>query len=103
MGRTVPTYVEQVSQLTEKWSKFRRCLRREDRVDFDRLLQSVRYYVPSATYQCSDDPRESVVLSILLDLQKRLAAIEEKLKVPDATQENPSQLALSEEVDESGA
>jgi hypothetical protein len=72
MGRTVPTFVEQVKQLEEKWLKFRRCLRAEDRVQFDRLLQSVRYYTPSATYQCSDDPREAVVLSILIDLQKRL-------------------------------
>ena len=84
MGRTVPTYTEQVAQLTEKWSKFRRCLRREHRVDFDRLLRSVRRYSPSATYQMSDDPRESVVLSILLDLQQRIAAIEAKMKMPDA-------------------
>lgn len=96
MGRTVPTYVEQVSQLEAKWSKFRRCLRREDREDFDRLLRSVRYYVPSASYQCSDDPRESVVLSILLALEKRLTAIEEKLKMPNAAKEEPTQLLLTE-------
>jgi len=100
MGRTVPTYVNQVSQIVEKWSKFRRCLRREDRIDFDRLLRSVRYYTPPATYQCSDDPREAIVLSILLDLQKRLALIEEKLKLPDAIQEKPIQLALPEQVEE---
>jgi hypothetical protein len=81
MGRTVPTFVEQVKQLEDKWSKFRRCLRAEDRVQFDRLLHSVRYYTPSATYQCSDDPREAVVLSILIDLQKRLTVLEEKMKV----------------------
>jgi hypothetical protein len=96
MGRTCPTYVEQVRQLTEKWSKFRRCLRREDQVEFDRLLRSVRYYSPSSTYQCSDDPREPVVLSILLDLQKRLAQIEAKLKMPDVAGENPAQLSLTE-------
>jgi hypothetical protein len=97
MGRTVPTYTEQVAQLTEKWSKFRRCLRREDQVEFDRLLRSVRYYSPSAMYQCSDDPREPVVLSILVDLQKRLAAIEAKLKMPDMVGENPAQLSLTGE------
>jgi hypothetical protein len=81
MGRTVPTFVEQVKQLEDKWSKFRRCLRAEDRVQFDRLLHSVRFYTPSATYQCSDDPREAVVLSILIDLQKRLTVLEEKMKI----------------------
>jgi hypothetical protein len=89
MGRTVPTYIDQVRQIEAKWSKFRRVLRREDRVHFDRLLRSVRQYSPSGMYQASDDPRESVVLSILLDLQKRLAAIEETLKLPDASEENP--------------
>ena len=96
MGRTVPTYIDQLAQLTEKWSKFRRCLRREDREDFDRLLRSVRHYSPSATYQCSDDIREPVILSILLDLQKRLAAMEAKLKMPGAIEE-PAQLSLTGE------
>jgi hypothetical protein len=35
------------------------------------------------------------VLSILLDLQKRLAVIEEKLKLPDAINETPTQLSLT--------
>ena len=83
MGRTVPTYIEQLAAITEKWAKFRRALRREDQLHFDRLLRSVRQYSPSATYQCSDDPRESVMVSILLDLQKRLAAIEERLNSPE--------------------
>jgi hypothetical protein len=95
MGRTVPTYIDQVRQIEAKWSKFRRVLRREDRVHFDRLLRSVRQYSPSGTYQASDDPRESVVLSVLLDLEKRLAAIEEQLKIPDVSRENPvEQLSL---------
>jgi hypothetical protein len=58
MGRTVPTYAEQVREIEAKWAKFRRALRREDQLHFDRLLRSVRYYSASATYQCSDDPRE---------------------------------------------
>ena len=89
MSRTVPTYVEQVREIEAKWAKFRRALRREDQLHFDRLLRSVRYYSPSATYQCSDDPRESVMISILLDLQKRLAEIEEKLKDSGQGEESP--------------
>jgi hypothetical protein len=70
-----------------KWAKFRRALRREDQLHFDRLLRSVRYYTPSAAYQCSDDPRDSVMVSILLDSEKRLAEIEEKLKLTDTDEE----------------
>jgi hypothetical protein len=89
MGRTVPAYVEQVREIEAKWAKFRRALRREDQLHFDRLLRSVRYYSHSATYQYSDDPRESVMISILLDLQKRLAEIEEKLKDSGAADNTP--------------
>jgi hypothetical protein len=95
MGRTVPTYVQQVREIEAKWAKFRRALRREDQLHFDRLLRSVRYYSPSATYQCSDDPMESVMISILLDLQKRLAEIEEKLKITGASDEVPEDAQLS--------
>ncbi len=98
MGRTVPTYVQQVREIEAKWAKFRRALRREDQLHFDRLLRSVRYYSPSATYQCSDDPRESVMISILLDLEKRLADIEEKLKTSGASDEvhEDAQLSLAD-------
>jgi hypothetical protein len=83
MGRTVPTYVQLISEQAEKWSKFRRALRREDQLLFDRLIASSRYYSPAGTFQCSDDPRESIVLSVLLDLTKRVAAIEAHLKIPE--------------------
>jgi hypothetical protein len=99
MGRTVSTYIDQVREIEAKWSKFRRVLRREERVHFDRLLRSVRQYSPSGTYQCSDDPRESVVLSILLDLQKRLAVIEEKLKLTDAGEIAPANFPFTENGD----
>ena len=87
MGLAVPTYVQQVREIEAKWAKFRRALRREDQLHFDRLLRSVRHYSPSATYQCSDDPRESVMISILLDLQKRLAELRRKLKISGGSDE----------------
>jgi hypothetical protein len=83
MGRTVPTYVQLISEQAAKWSKFRRALRREDKLHFDRLIASVRYYSQAATLQCSDDPRESIVLSMLLDLKKRIASIEASLQLPE--------------------
>jgi hypothetical protein len=89
MGRTVPTYVQLISEQAEKWSKFRRALRREDQLHFDRLIASTRYYSPAGTFQTSDDPRESIVLSMLLDFQKRLAALEARLKMPEVNAPAP--------------
>src|SRR6202035_4124097 len=94
MGRTVPTYIVQIREIEAKWAKFRRALRREDQIHFDRLLRSVRHYTPSGMYQCSDDPRESVVLSILLDLQKRLAEIEKKFGGAGASTDPSGDLQL---------
>jgi hypothetical protein len=81
-GRTVPTYTQLISVIAAKWSKFRRVLRHEDQVHFDRLLRAVKYFAPAGMYQCSDDPRESVVLSMLLSHETRVAAMEAKLKMP---------------------
>ena len=76
MGRTVPTFVQLVREAEQRWAKFRRALRREDQPHFDRLFHSVRAYTQAATYQCHDNPMEAILLSIALDLEKRVAALE---------------------------
>jgi hypothetical protein len=80
MGRTVPTFREQIQQAAEHWVKFRRTLRREDQQHFDRLFRIVRSYTYAATYQCHDNPMEAIVLSIALGQEKRLEAIERALQ-----------------------
>jgi hypothetical protein len=80
MGRTVPTFVQLIQQAAERWSKFRRALRREDHEHFDRLFVRVRYYTQAATYQCHDNPMEAILLSIALDQEKRLYAVEKVLQ-----------------------
>jgi hypothetical protein len=79
MGRTIPTFRQLVEEATRRWAKFRRALRREDQEYFDRLFASVRYYTQAATYQCSDNPMEAILLSIALDQEKRLTALEKLL------------------------
>ena len=80
MGRTVPTFVQLVQQAAERWKKFRRALRREDQAHFDRLFVRVRCYTQAATYQCHDNPMEAILLSIALDQDKRLSAVEQVLQ-----------------------
>ena len=80
MGRTVPTFVQLIQQAVERWKKFRRALRREDQPHFDRLFVRVRCYTQAATYQCHDNPMEAILLSIALDQEKRLYAIEKVLQ-----------------------
>jgi hypothetical protein len=86
MGRTVPTFVQLVKEEEQRWAKYRRALRREDQLHFDRLFHSVRAYTQAATYQCHDNPMEAILLSIALDLEKRLAALEKLAGCDHASQ-----------------
>lgn len=104
MGRTVPTFRQLVDDAIARWAKFRRALRREDQEYFDRLFRRVRSYTQAATYQASDNPMEAILLSIALDQEKRLDALEnsalpgikipeqlDALKSPDENEQSDSQ------------
>jgi len=80
MGRTVPTFRQLIEDTAQRWTKFRRALRREDQEHFDRLFLNIRCYVQAATYQCNDNPMEAILLSIALDQEKRLSALEKLLR-----------------------
>jgi hypothetical protein len=79
MGRTVPTFVQLIQNAAAHWMKFRRALRREDQPFFDRLFRRARFYTQAATYQCHDNPMEAILLSIALDQEKRMDALERAL------------------------
>lgn len=88
MGRTVPTFRQQIEITIERWTKFRRALRREDQEHFDQLFLRIRSYTQAATYQCNDNPMEAILLSIVLDQEKRLSTLEKLLcseGISDAT------------------
>jgi len=85
MGRTVPTFRQLIEETAQRWSKFRRALRREDQQYFDDLFVRVRCYTQAATYQCSDNPMEAILLSIALDQEKRLRGMERLLQQAEAT------------------
>jgi len=88
MGRTVPTFVQRIEETSRQWAKYRRALKREDQEHFDRLFQRVRFYTQAATYQCHDSTMEAILLSIALDLEKRLCAIERFLQQAGVPHEN---------------
>ena len=83
MGRTVPTFRQLIDDAMARWTKFRRALRREDQEYFDRLFRRVRTYTQAATYQASDNPMEAILLSIALDQEKRLDALERAALPPE--------------------
>jgi hypothetical protein len=80
MGRTVLPYSHVWEEERSRWQKFRRALRREDQAQFDRLFELARLHLQAGVYASNPWPLESMLLSMLLEHQKVISALEERLK-----------------------
>ena len=81
MGRdTVLPYSQVWEAERQRWQKFRRALRREDQVHLDRLFELARLHLQAGVYASNPWPLESLLLSMLLEHQKALSALEERLQ-----------------------
>jgi hypothetical protein len=80
MGRTVLPYSHIWEEERQRWLKFRRALRREDQAYFDRLFESARLHLQAGVYASAPWPLESLLLSMLLEHQKAISALEERLR-----------------------
>lgn len=76
MGRTLPTFNTYLEQEIEQWRPFRRALRREDKIAFDRLFVFAKRHMAEAAYVARPIPFDALVMTILLEQQKEI----EKLK-----------------------
>ena len=73
MGRTAPTYRQALDERLKRWEEFGRLLTTpEERAAFELLKTGARRYVAQATYVGSPDLLESILLSVLLDLARRM-------------------------------
>ena len=80
MGRTVLPYSHVWEEERSRWLKFRRALRREDQAHLDRLFELARLHLQAGVYAANPWPLESMLLSMLLEHQKALGAIEKHLQ-----------------------
>lgn len=80
MGRTVLPYSQVWEAERQRWQKFRRALRQEDQTHFDRLFESVRLHLQAGVYASNPWPLESMLLSMLLEHQKNLSLLAERLR-----------------------
>src|SRR3990170_2820188 len=81
MGRTVPTVNQVLEQNREQWSRFYRALRKEDRELLDRLFDGAKYFTAACVYQAHVTPSESIMLAMLLHLEKELQTLHRRLGV----------------------
>lgn len=76
MGRTLPTFRALLDRLEVEWSDYRRALTAEEKRRWDALWQQARRHASASTNAAPLNPMEAMLLSVLLEQEKRLAALE---------------------------
>src|SRR3974390_3253182 len=84
MGRTVLPYSHVWEEERERWRKFRRALRREDQAHLDRLFELARLHLQAGVYAANAWPLESILLAMLLEHEKPLSRLAERLEQLEA-------------------
>ncbi len=79
MGRTVPSFRMLLEGIIEELSAFRMALRGEDKAAFDRLMNKARSHASSCTVAPLLEPMDAVFLSILVEQEKELHSLREKI------------------------
>ncbi len=80
MGRTVLPFSKILEEEFEEWKKFRRGLRKEDQLFLDRLFEKARLHVQAGVYASRPWPFETILISILLEHEKALAELKERIR-----------------------
>lgn len=80
MGRTNPTFRNVLEAIRSRWGGYRRALRGRDQPHFDRLFEHADAHADAAGYLNADDPMDPILVSMLLEHQRRLAALDERVE-----------------------
>ena len=84
MGRTNPTYRDAIRTIEERWTDFRRALRRRDQPHFDQLFEYAREHADAGGLLNHQNPLLPALFSIDLEQEARLEAHEERLEELEA-------------------
>ena len=79
MGRTLPTVNQVLEENRAQWSRFYRALRKEDKALLNRLFDGAKYFTAACVYQAHVTPSESIMLAMLLHLEKELEQLQSRL------------------------
>lgn len=88
MGKTVPTYTRLVKEKKKKLEKYRDALRKRDRESFERILEDSQKHRDAGKEMTSPIPFRPMMLSVLLELEKRIEKLEEAMKEGDGDAES---------------
>jgi len=79
MGRTNPTFRDLLGRIENRWSDYRRALRRDARPAFDRLFEYARRHADACGVQNPRDPFQAILLSVALEQERRIDELRERV------------------------
>ena len=79
MGRTTQTMTQLVAQEEAYWAPFRRALRKEDQVVFDKLFAAARHHTAPAHYASHATPFDSILVAMILEAMKAVEDLRQRL------------------------
>jgi hypothetical protein len=79
MGRTNPTFRDLLGRIENRWSDYRRALRRDERPAFDRLFAYGRRHADACGVQNPRDPFDAILLSIALGQERRIDELRDRV------------------------
>lgn len=74
--------------LQERWGDFKRALRYADQSAFERLFEHARAHADAGGYLNHEEPLFPILVSVDLEQEKRLSALEERLETLEAELES---------------
>lgn len=83
MGRTNPTFRMQLRAIRREWDAYRRALRYADQAHFDRLFEHADAHADAAGHLNPTEPLPPILVSMLLEHEKRLARLEARVEAND--------------------
>src|SRR3989442_13618922 len=79
MGRTTQTMTQLVAQEEAYWTPFRRALRKEDQIVFDKLFAAARNHTAPAHYASHATPFDSFLAAMILEAMKAVEKLWQRL------------------------
>lgn len=83
MGKTIPTYRDQVQSFENHWNAFRRALYMEYKDHWDEVVVQAHQHAHAGDQQNPVDEKWGIVFSVLVSQEKRIAELEAQLEVDD--------------------
>jgi hypothetical protein len=88
MGKTIESYRLALDLELQTWNGFAQALRTDDKEAFEQMTDACRNHASAGSNATRPEVFESMVMSILLEQQKRLTRLERELI---ATKQKPSE------------